>query len=671
MESKQILQGFEQQLHTPNSTLHTKKQHFPATTGRQQSSKRTLVPGTGTADNMKEAVELHCVKQITSDMYWVGGSDRRLALFENVYPIPHGVSYNAYLVLDEQTVLFDTVDRAVSEVFFENLAHLLDGRKLDYVVVNHMEPDHAATLAELMLRYPDTTIVTSAKALAMIKNYFTFDTANVRTVKEMDTLCTGRHTYAFVMAPMVHWPEVMVSYDTVDKVLFSADAFGTFGALNGNIFADELNFETEYLDEARRYYTNIVGKYGAQVQALLKKAAKLDIQMVCPLHGPVWRKHIDWFIDKYQKWSTYTPEENAVMVAYASVYGHTENLANIIASKLADAGVRNVKMYDVSVTHPSVIVSEAFRVSHIVFASTTYNAGIFVNMENALHDVVAHNLQNRTIAIVENGSWAATSGGLMRELLGKLKNCTILDDTVSLKSALKEDQLHDVDALVDAILATMPKPEVIEHTPSEVVEPNAMFKLSYGLFVLTARDGKKDNGCIINTAQQVTSQPNRISICVNKNNFTHDMIVKTGEFNVNILSQDATFDIFKWYGFQSGRDTEKIQGEKLPRARNGIVYIEGATNSFISGKVVESHDYGTHTMFVADVTEARVFNNVPSVTYAYYFANIKPKPAAKPAEKKVGWVCKICGYVYEGEELPADFICPLCKHPASDFEKLK
>ena len=613
---------------------------------------------------------MHCVKQITSDMYWVGGSDRRLALFENVYPIPTGVSYNAYLVLDEQTVLFDTVDRAVSEVFFENIAHVLGGRKLDYVVVNHMEPDHAATLQELTLRYPDVQIVTSAKALQMIRNYFTFDTAGIRTVKEGDTLCTGRHTYAFVMAPMVHWPEVMVSYDTTDKILYSADAFGTFGALNGNIFADEVNFETEYLAEARRYYTNIVGKYGTQVQALLKKAAAIDIQMIAPLHGPVWRKHIDWFVEKYQKWSTYTPEDDGVMIAYASVYGHTENLANIIASKLADAGVRNVKMYDVSVTHPSYIVSEAFRVSHIVFASTTYNAGIFVNMENALHDIVAHNLQKRTIAVVENGSWAATSGGLMRELLGKLKNCTILEEGVSIKSALKPEQMDDVDALVNAIVSTLPKPEVIEHKPSEVVEPNAMFKLSYGLFILTARDGKKDNGCIINTAQQVTAQPNRISICVNKNNFTHDMILKTGEFNVNILSQDATFDIFKWYGFQSGRDTEKIQGEKLPRARNGIVYIEGCTNSFISGKVVESHDYGTHTLFVADVIEARVFNNVPSVTYAYYFANIKPKPAA-PAQKKVGWVCKICGYVYEGEDLPADFICPLCKHPASDFEKLK
>ena len=614
---------------------------------------------------------MYCVKQITEDMYWVGGSDRRLALFENVYPIPGGVSYNAYLVLDAQTVLFDTVDKSVSEVFFENLAHLLDGRKLDYLVVNHMEPDHCATMSELVLRYPDVKIVTNAKALNMIKNYFTFDIdSRVTIVKENDTLTTGRHTFAFVMAPMVHWPEVMVSYDTTDKVLFSADAFGTFGALNGNIFADELNFETEYLDDARRYYTNIVGKYGTQVQALLKKAAGLDIQLICPLHGPVWRKDIAWFVEKYQLWSSYTPEEEGVIVVYASVYGHTENVANIIASRLADAGVRNVKMYDVSVTHPSVIVSEAFRVSHIVFASTTYNAGIFVNMENALHDLVAHNLQNRTIAIVENGSWAPTAGGQMRELLGRLKNTTILENTLTIKSSLKGRQMDELNELVAAIADTLPKPEVIAHKPTEAVEPNAMFKLSYGLFVLTAKDGDVDNGCIINTASQLTSKPNRITIAVNKANLTHDMILKTGAFNVSILTTDAPFDIFKYYGFQTGREVNKFPGSGFPRSKNGLIFITGCTNAFLSGKVVETHDYGTHTLFVADVTEAQVLSSAPSVTYAYYFDHIKPKPQ-KPAEKKVGWVCKICGYVYEGEELPADFVCPLCKHGAADFEKLK
>ena len=360
----------------------------------------------------KEDENMHCVKQITNDMYWVGASDRRLALFENVYPIPRGVSYNSYVLLDEKTVLLDTVDRSVSDLFLENLAHVLGGRKLDYIVVNHMEPDHCATLQEVARLYPEAKIVVNVKTVQMIKQFFTFDIdSRAHIVGEMDTLCTGRHTLAFVMAPMVHWPEAMVTYDTTDKVLYSADAFGTFGAINGNIFADEVNFETEYLEDARRYYTNIVGKYGTQVQALLRKAATIEIRMICPLHGPVWRKNIDWFVDKYVKWGTYTPEENAVMVAYASVYGNTENTANIIASKLADAGVRNVKVYDVSATHSSVIVAEAFRVSHIVFASTTYNAGIFVNMENLLNDIVAHNLQNRTIALVENGTWRRPPAG--------------------------------------------------------------------------------------------------------------------------------------------------------------------------------------------------------------------------------------------------------------------
>ena len=614
---------------------------------------------------------MHCVKKVTQDMYWVGGSDRRIPLFENVYPVPNGVSYNAYLVLDEQTALFDTVDRSVSEVFFENIDHLLNGRGLDYVVVDHMEPDHCATLAELVLRHPEVKIVCNAKSLAMIRNYFTFDIdSRAITVKEGATLSTGRHTFTFIMAPMVHWPEVMVSYDATDKILYSADAFGTFGALNGNLFADEINFQTEGLEDARRYYANIVGKYGTQVQALLKKASNIDVQMICPLHGPVWRRDIAWFVEKYQKWSTYTPEDTGVVIAYASVYGHTENAAEIIAGKLADAGVRNVKMYDVSVTHPSYIVSEAFRASHLVFASTTYNAGIFCNMETLLTDIVAHNLQNRTIAIVENGSWAPTAGGLMREMLGKLKNTAILEKGLTIKSSLKDSQAADIDALVEALLDSMPKPEVIEHKPSEAVEPNAMFKLSYGLFVLTAREGDKDNGCIINTAAQLTANPNRISIAVNKNNYTHDMIINTGVFNVSILSTDATFDIFKYYGFQSGRDVNKFEGEGFSRAGNGVVYIEGCTNAFISGKVIESHDYGTHTLFIADVTEAKVFNNTPSVTYAYYFDHIKPKPP-KPAAKQTGWVCKICGYVYEGEELPADFICPLCKHGAADFEKLK
>ena len=612
---------------------------------------------------------MHNAIAIREDLFWVGGNDRRLALFENVFPIPRGVSYNAYVMLDEKTVLFDTVDKSVSGVFFESLAHVLAGRKLDYLVVNHMEPDHAATMEELVLRYPEVKIVTNAKAVAMIKQFFTFDVdSRCVVVKEGDTLATGSHTLTFLMAPMVHWPEAMVTYDITTKTLFSADAFGTFGALSGNLFADEVNFERDWLDDARRYYVNIVGKYGTQVQALLKKAATVDIDMICPLHGPVWRSNIAWFVDKYQKWSTYTPEEDAVMIAYASVYGNTENTANILAAKLAERGAKRIAMYDVSATHPSVIVAEAFRCSHLVFASTTYNAGIFCNMETALLDIAAHNLQNRTVALIENGSWAATSGKLMREILAKLKNITVLENTVSLKSSLKEGQLPALDALADAIIASMKKEEEPVPVP-EKLDGKAMFKLSYGLFVLTARDGAKDNGCIINTAAQLTSSPMRISVTVNKANYTHDMIQKTGVFNVSILSESTPFSVFQQYGFQSGRTADKLSG-KEPRTENGVAYLAEHANAVISGKVISTVDCGTHTLFIADVTEAHVLSKEASATYAYYFEHIKPKPQPA-AEKKKGYVCKICGYVYEGETLPPDFVCPLCKHGADDFEPLK
>ena len=616
---------------------------------------------------------MYCVKKMTDDLYWVGGSDRRLALFENVYPIPNGVSYNAYLLLDEKTVLLDTVDRSIADLFFENVAHVLNGLKLDYVIVNHMEPDHCAVLQDLVLRYPEVKIVCNAKTVTMIRNFFTFDIdSRAVIVKEMDTLCTGRHTFAFVMAPMVHWPEAMVSYDATTKTLFSADAFGTFGALNGNLYADEVNFKTEYLADARRYYTNIVGKYGTQVQALLKKAAAIEIETICPLHGPVWRKDIAWFLDKYVHWATYQPEETAVVIAYASVYGNTENAANILAGMLADKGVRNVKVYDVSATHPSYIVSECFRASHLVFLSTTYNAGMFVNMENLVHDIVHHNLQNRTIALVENGSWAPTAAGLMRAEFQKLKNCTILDEGVSIRSSLKEDQLAQMEALADALVASMPaqKPVPAQEKPAGLVEQNAMFSLSYGLFVLTARDGAKDNGCIINTVTQLTDSPKRISIAVNKANLTHDMIVKTGEFNVSVLSNDAPFALFQHYGFQSGRNTDKFAGvQGMARSTNGIYYIPYCTSAFLSAKVTQTVEFETHTLFIADVTEAKLLSNVPSMTYAYYFANVKPKPAV--LQKQTGWVCKICGWVYEGEELPPDIVCPLCKHGAADFERLQ
>lgn len=621
---------------------------------------------------------MYCYRKVTDDLYWVGSNDRRLAMFEGVYSVPDGVSYNSYLLLDEKTVLFDTVDKAVKGVFFENIAEVLGERKLDYMVIHHMEPDHSEAIQEVVMRYPEVKIICNAKIAKMIKQYFDFDIdSRAILMKEGDSFSTGKHNLVFVMAPMVHWPEVMVSYDTTDKILFSADAFGTFGALNGALFADEVNFERDYLDEARRYYTNIVGKYGDQVQTLLKKAATLEINMICPLHGFVWRKNIADYVGKYMHWSSYAPEEYGVVIAYASVYGHTENTAEILACRLRERGVKTV-MYDVSVTPASDIIAAAFKWSHLVFASTTYNAGIFVNMEALLYDLVAHNIQNRTVALIENGSWAPTSGSLMRGLLSKCKNMTILDETLTVKSSLKKEQLSDVDALADALASSIPdsaKPQAATAEKKEEistvaeVDPTAMFKLSYGLFVLTAKDGEKDNGCIINTVMQVTDVKKRIAIAVNKANYTHDMIKKTGVFNVSVLTTEAPFKLFKQFGFQSGRDTDKFaEGGAEVRTANGLRYVPEYANAVISGKVVDAYDYDTHTLFVADVTEAAVLSNVPSVTYQYYFDHIKPQP--QPTTEKTGYVCKICGYIYEGDTLPEDFICPLCKHGAADFEKL-
>ena len=613
---------------------------------------------------------MYCVKKVTDKITWIGGEDRRLALFESVYPIPHGVSYNSYFIDDEKTLVMDTVDRSVSGQFFQNLEHVLGGRKLDYLVVNHMEPDHAAMVDELVRRYPEATIVCNAKIQAMLRQYFDFDTENrVQIVKEGDVLSTGDMQFTFVMAPMVHWPEVMMTYEITNKILFSADAFGTFGALNGCIFADQVDFDRDYMDEARRYYTNIVGKYGTQVKAVLKKAAGIEINMICPLHGFVWRKNFGDFIDKYVSWSHYRPEEEGVLLVYASVYGGTENAAHILAGKLVEKGVK-VRMYDASVTHSSYLVAEAFRMSHIVLASTTYNAGIFISMENLINDLVNHNLQNRTFALIENGSWAPSAAGLMRGALSALKGTEFIESTVTVRSAVKENQIAELDAMAQAIADSMPKPEAASVAPAQI-DQSAMFKLSYGLFVLSALDGDKHNGCIINTAVQLTDTPKRITVAVNKNNFTHDMIMKTRKFNVSILSTSAPFALFQQFGFQSGKNVDKFDGKyEIRVSENGLVYLNQYANAFISGKVVDALDYGTHTLFVADVTEARVLSPEPSVTYSYYFEHIKPKPQPKEDDKP-GWVCKICGYVYEGENLPADFICPLCKHGAEDFEKQK
>ena len=612
---------------------------------------------------------MHNVTNITESIYYIGASDRRLALFENVYPIPEGVSYNSYFIDDEKTAVIDTVDKSVSGVFFENIAHLLHGRSLDYVIVNHMEPDHAATLGELMEKYPSAKVVCNAKILAMIKQFFSFDIdSSAVIVKEGEPFSIGSHVFNFVMAPMVHWPEVMVTYESTEKVLFSADAFGVFGALSGNIFADRLEFD---IKEARRYYTNIVGKYGTQVRALLAKASTLEIAFICPLHGPVWRKDFSYIIDKYDKWSSYTPEDKAVAVFYGSIYGNTQNVAEVLCTMLSKRGIDNIALYDVSKTHPSYLIAEAFRCSNLVFASSTYNAGIFVNMETFIHDLVSHNIQNRTVSIIENGSWAPTSGSLMKKLIESCKNMTVLPTTLSVKSSMKPEQLDTLSAIADEIAASLIPEEQSSEITETAIEPNAMFKLSYGLFVLSANNNGKDNGCIINTVMQVTDNPKRITIAINKANYTHDMIMKDGRFNVSVLSTDADFALFKNFGFASGKDTDKFApySESISRSANGLYYLTHFTNAYISAKVISVQDFGTHSVFTADVVEAKVLSDIPSMTYEYYFENVKPKPVTE--ENKTGYVCKICGYVYEGDVLPEDYVCPLCKHGPEDFEKIQ
>lgn len=399
---------------------------------------------------------MYDIRKISEDVLYIGCSDRRLALFESAYPIPNGVSYNSYLILDEKTVLMDTVDKSCSGQFFQNLEAALDGRNLDYLFVHHMEPDHCALLEDVISVYPEVKIVTTAKSVALIKQFFDFDIdSKVMIVKEGDTLNTGKHEFIFTTAPMVHWPEVMVSYDKTDKALYSADAFGSFGAINGNLFDTEVDFEKDYIDEARRYYTNIVGKYGPQVQMLLKKASALDIQTIYPLHGLIIKDNISKFVEKYDKWSRYEAEEKSVLIAYSSVYGGTENAANILAGKLADRGVKGIKMYDVSHTHSSYVLSDAFKYSHIVFATTTYNNGIFETMEHLLHNISAHNLQNRKVVLIQNGSWAPTCGNAMKTILENLKGTEIIDESICIKSALKEEQLAELDNLADKMVSSL------------------------------------------------------------------------------------------------------------------------------------------------------------------------------------------------------------------------
>ena len=628
---------------------------------------------------------MHCTKTILPDLLWVGADDRRLTCFEGVYGVPNGVSYNSYLLLDDKTVLFDTVDKAVAHTFFDNVKYGLAGRKLDYLVIHHMEPDHAATIEDLIYRYPDTTIVCNDKIRTMLGNFFDRDMSEqILTVKEGDTLTTGKHTLTFVNAPMVHWPEVMMSYDTTDKILFTADAFGTFGALNGKIFADEVDFMHDWIDEARRYYTNIVGKYGAQVQMVLKKAAKLEIAYVCPLHGFVWRKQFGDFLEKYEQWSTYTPEVKGVCLAYASVYGHTENMANILAGKLSDRGVP-VEMFDTSVIPASYIIASAFKNSHLVFAATTYNAGVFVTMEDLLHDIAAHNIKNRKIALLENGSWAPVSGRLMKDMLSSLPGVEFLQEPVTIKSSVKQDTLSELDALADRIAdqinprrnepvkpasaAVQVQAEPAPVTKAEV-DPTAFFKFSYGLEILTTRHEGKDYGCIINSAAQVSEGDlKKVAVSVINKNNTCDMIKAVGRFNVSVLTEDAPYSLFQSFGFRSGRDVDKFSDVAYnDRMSNGIRYIPEYTNAVFACEVIHSFDLGVSTLFIANVVETKVLSNAPSATYAFYHAHIKPKKKPAPETQEEGWRCTLCGHFEPGRELADDYVCPLCKQGKDAFE---
>ena len=607
---------------------------------------------------------MYCTRNVTDTLTWVGANDRRLAMFEGVYSVPRGVSYNSYLLRDDKNVLFDTVDRAVAGVFFDNVKHALNGAPLHYVVVLHMEPDHSATLSDLLARYPEAKVVCNDKIFSMMERFFgPQDRERVIFVKEGDTLSLGRHTLRFMMAPMVHWPEVMVAYEESEHILFSADAFGTFGALDGALFADEVDFMRDYLDEARRYYCNIVGKYGAQVQALLKKAATVPIDLLCPLHGFVWRKDIGLYVEKYAKWSTYTPEVRGVMIAYASVYGNTAVAAEILSARLSERGVP-VTVFDVSVTPASQIVAAAFKYSHLVFASTTYNAGVFISMDELLQDLASHNLSCRTVSLIENGSWAPSAGKGMREILEKCHDITFLTDTVTIRSALQQGEEEGIFALANAIAADVAPAQ--KEVPHGEIEAAAFNNISYGLFLAFAREGEKDNGCVINTASLLTDSPKTVNVSINKQNYTHDMILRTGVFNVSVLTEETSFDTIRDFGFVSGREADKCAGRTdLARAENGVLYYAGTANTVISCRVLNAIDCGTHTMFIAEVTEARVLSDKPSATYAYYHQHIKAQPAAP---KSKGYVCTICGYVYEGEELPPDFVCPLCKHGTDFFE---
>ena len=593
---------------------------------------------------------------ITNDIRYVGVNDHQVDLFEGQYKVPGGMAYNSYVILDEKIAIMDTVDKNFTHEWLDNIQSVLGGRKPDYLVVQHMEPDHAANVGNFMKLYPETTIVSSAKAFNMMGPFFGTCYEDRRiVVGEGDTLSLGKHTLAFVAAPMVHWPEVIVTYDVLDKVLFSADGFGKFGALD----VDE-----PWDDEARRYYIGIVGKYGAQVQALLKKAATLDIQTICPLHGPVLKENLGHYIRLYDLWSSYTVETEGVVIAYTSVYGNTKAAVEKLADKLRANGCPKVIVHDLARCDMAQAVADAFRYSKLVLATTTYNADVFPFMKEFIHHLTERNFRNRTVALMENGSWAPLAAKVMRKMLEECKNLTFTETTVRILSALNETSAKQVDALANELSKEYLAQQDATANKNDLT---ALFNIGYGLYVVTTNDGTRDNGLIVNTVSQVTNTPNRIAVTINKQNYSFHTIQKTGVLNVNCLDVSAPFSLFQRFGFQSGRTVDKFEGMEVLRSDNGLAFLPRYINSFMSLKVESYVDMDTHGMFICTVTEARVMSDAETMTYTYYQKNVKPKPET---EGKHGFVCKVCGWIYEGDELPDDIICPLCKHGAADFEPI-
>ncbi len=593
---------------------------------------------------------------ITKDIKYIGVNDHKVDLFEGQYIVPNGMAYNSYAIIDEKIAIMDTVDAGFTHEWLDNIQGVLEGRKPDYLIVQHMEPDHSANIVNFLKAYPDATVVSSQKAFQMMKNFFGKEFEDNRIiVGEGDTLSLGKHTLTFVTAPMVHWPEVIVTYDSYDKVLFSADGFGKFGALD---------VEEDWACEARRYYIGIVGKYGVQVQNLLKKAAGLDIEIIAPLHGPVLTENLGYYLNLYNLWSSYTPEEEGIMIAYTSVYGNTKKAVTQLAEKLRAKGCPKVVVNDLARCDMAEAVEDAFRYSKLVLATTTYNSEIFPFMREFISHLTERNYQNRTVALIENGSWAPMAAKVMKKMFEGSKNLSFTDTTVTIRSALNEESTNQLETLSDELCRDYLAQNSDTANKNDLT---ALFNIGYGLYVVTTNDGKKDNGLIVNTVTQVTNTPNKVAVTINKENYSHHIIKQTGKMNVNCLSTDAPFSVFEAFGFTSGRNKDKFENCEPLRSDNGLIFLPRYINSFMSLKVEQYVDLDTHGMFICEITEARVLTDKETMTYTYYLNNVKPKPQT---EGKKGYVCKICGYIYEGEELPEDFICPLCKHGASDFEEI-